>query len=375
VINVRVGDIFESRMQTLVNTVNCVGIMGKGLALEFKKRFPDMYEDYVDRCSAKQVRLGEPYLYHRLLTPWILNFPTKDHWRSVSRLSDITAGLEYLKKHYREWEITSLAVPALGCSNGQLEWRVVGPTLYQYLSQLDIPVELYAPYGTSGEDVDISFLRSSNLTSTNNVHEGYGKFIPAHIGLVEILARIEQEPYHWPVGRVTFQKITYFATMLGLPTGLQFGRGSYGPFSPELLPLVARLANNGLVQERQLGRMLAVKPGPTYKDVANRLQTELAQWEPIINQITDLFLRMRTQQAEVAATVHFTAQMLSREEGETVSEMAILDGVKRWKQKRRPPLSDEEIAQSIRDLNVLGWIKARPSPELPLAQDAALLDV
>ncbi len=143
-----VGNIFESKAQTLVNTVNCVGIMGKGLALEFKKLFPDMYEDYVARCKANKVRLGEPYLYRRLLSPWILNFPTKDHWRSVSRLSDIVAGLEYLEKHYHEWEITSLAVPALGCSNGQLEWRVVGPTLYRYLSRLDIPVELYAPYGT-----------------------------------------------------------------------------------------------------------------------------------------------------------------------------------------------------------------------------------
>ncbi|HEY0757410.1 MAG TPA: macro domain-containing protein [Ktedonobacteraceae bacterium] len=75
------GNIFESEMQTLVNAVNCVGIMGKGLALEFKKRFPEMYEDYVLRCKVKQVCPGEPYLYHGLLSPWIINFPTRDHWR------------------------------------------------------------------------------------------------------------------------------------------------------------------------------------------------------------------------------------------------------------------------------------------------------
>src|SRR5437667_2509521 len=142
------GDLFESSAQTLVNTVNCVGVMGKGLALEFKKRFPDMYEDYVRRCAAGQVRLGEPYLFRALLPPWILNFPTKDHWRSVSRLADIVAGLTYLERHYRAWGIESLAVPALGCNNGGLEWRVVGPTLYRHLSQLEIPVELYAPLGT-----------------------------------------------------------------------------------------------------------------------------------------------------------------------------------------------------------------------------------
>jgi uncharacterized protein YwgA/O-acetyl-ADP-ribose deacetylase (regulator of RNase III) len=374
-IRTRVSNIFESEMQTLVNTVNCVGVMGKGLALEFKKHFPDMYEDYVVRCNAKQVRLGEPYLYRRLLPPWILNFPTKDHWRSVSRLSDIIAGLEYLERHYHEWEITSLAVPALGCSNGQLEWRVVGPTLYRYLSRFDIPVELYAPYGTPEEEIEASFLAQDVFpTSTNNACKDSWKINPAYIGLVEILARIEREPYHWPIGRVTFQKIAYFATVLGLPTGLHFVRGSYGPFSSDLYPLITRLVNNGLIQEVQLGRMFAVKPGPTYEDAASAFRTELIQWESIINRITDLFLRMRTQEAEVAATVHFIAQVLNRESRGAISETAVLEGVKHWKQRRRPPLNDEEIAQAIRDLNLLGWIKAKPSSELPLAQEAALLD-
>src|SRR6266566_3992804 len=375
-IRTRVGNIFESEMQNLVNTVNCVGVMGKGLALEFKKRFPDMYEDYVARCNAKQVRLGEPYLYRRLLPPWILNFPTKDHWRSVSRLSDIVAGLEYLERHYHEWEITSLAVPALGCSNGQLEWRVVGPTLYRYLSRYDIPVELYAPYGTPVEEIEVSFLeQAATSTSSIDTRGDHWKIDPASIGLVEILARIGREPYHCPVGRITFQKIAYFATALGLPTGLHFVRGSYGPFSPDLHPLITRLVNNSLIQELQLGIMFAVKPGPTYGDAANAFRAELTQWEPLINRITDLFLRMRTQEAEVAATVHFTAQALDHGALGTVSEAAVLEGVKHWKQRRHPPLNDEEIAQAIRDLNLLGWIKAKPSSELPLAQDAALLEV
>jgi uncharacterized protein YwgA/O-acetyl-ADP-ribose deacetylase (regulator of RNase III) len=370
-----VGNIFESEAQTLVNTVNCVGIMGKGLALEFKKLFPDMYEDYVVRCKAKEVRLGEPYLYRRLLPPWILNFPTKDHWRSVSRLSDIVAGLEYLEKHYREWEITSLAVPALGCSNGQLEWRVVGPTLYRYLSRLDIPVELFAPYGTPEEEIETSFLaQTPGVTITNGSQTEKGKMNPAYVCLVEILARIEREPYHWPIGRTTFQKITYFATELGLPTGLHFVRGSYGPFSQDVRQLITRLVNNGLIQEVQLGNMFAIQPGPTYRDAAQTFRTELAQWESIINRIADLFLRMRTHEAEVAATVHFTAQALGRESQTPVTETVIFEGVKHWKQRRQPPLQDEEIAQAIRDLNVLGWIRAQPSSDLPLPQEEALLD-
>jgi len=157
-VKVLMGDILKSKAQTLVNTVNCVGIMGKGIALEFKEQFPDMFDDYVARCNRKEVRLGKPYLYKRLTPPWILNFPTKGHWRSVSRIEDIIKGLKYLLQHYQEWGVMSLAVPPLGCGQGQLEWKIVGPTLYRYLSQLEIPVELYAPYGTPHEELQPEFL-------------------------------------------------------------------------------------------------------------------------------------------------------------------------------------------------------------------------
>src|SRR5258708_1712885 len=157
-IKVLIGDLFKSSSQTIVNTVNCVGVMGKGIALEFKKRYPDMFLDYEKRCREGLVHLGAPYIYpegHRL----ILNFPTKDHWRSVANLDSIIKGLEYLKEHIQDWGITSLAVPPLGCGEGQLEWRVVGPTLYRHLRQVGIPVELYAPYGTPQEELDVHFLQ------------------------------------------------------------------------------------------------------------------------------------------------------------------------------------------------------------------------
>ena len=141
------GDLFTSEAQTLVNAVNCAGVMGKGLALAFKRRFPDMFQDYKDRCARGQVRLGEPYLCRRSAPPFILNFPTKDHWRSRSKLEDIVAGVGYLQRHYVEWDITSLAVPALGCGLGQLDWATVGPILHRLFSELTIPVALYAPVG------------------------------------------------------------------------------------------------------------------------------------------------------------------------------------------------------------------------------------
>ncbi|MGH7485124.1 MAG: macro domain-containing protein [bacterium] len=144
-VNLVTGDLFDSEAQTLVNAVNCAGVMGKGIALAFKRRFPEMFAEYRERCEDGRVRLGEPYLYRGQSLPYVLNFPTKNHWQAASKLEDIVAGLAYLETHYRAWGITSLAVPALGCGAGQFSWDVVGPALYNALARLAIPVALYAP--------------------------------------------------------------------------------------------------------------------------------------------------------------------------------------------------------------------------------------
>jgi O-acetyl-ADP-ribose deacetylase (regulator of RNase III) len=153
-----VGDILQSKAQTLVNTVNCVGVMGKGIALEFKNRFPEMYQDYVVCCERGEVKPGVPYLYRGLFPPQVINFPTKDHWKSLSNIGDVEHGLEYLLAHVVQWRVESLAIPALGCGNGQLEWRIVGPLIYRFVKQMDVPVEMYAPYGTSPKEATVEFL-------------------------------------------------------------------------------------------------------------------------------------------------------------------------------------------------------------------------
>lgn len=371
-ISVRIGDIFESPAQTLVNTVNCVGVMGKGIALEFKQRFPEMYDDYVQRCKAREVKLGRPYLYKRLTSPWILNFPTKDHWRSVSNLQDIVEGLEYLHANYRQWNIASLAIPPLGCGHGQLEWRVVGPTLYRHLKSLDIPVELFAPFGTPHEEVTLTFLDDARSDQLKRSDEAGFRVPPAWIALVEVLRGIEREPYHWPVGRTTFQKIAYFATESGIPTGFQYRRGSFGPYAPSLKRHIASLANNGLIREERLGRMFAVRTGPTFDDARRAYAGQLGQWRDTLDKITDLFMRMNTRQAEVAATVHFAAMELKQPQGNKPTELDILDRVMEWKQRRRPPLDRKEVALAVRNLNMLSWLDAEVSRDLPITEEEVL---
>jgi O-acetyl-ADP-ribose deacetylase (regulator of RNase III)/uncharacterized protein YwgA len=368
------GDMFRSNAQTLVNTVNCVGVMGKGVALEFKRRFPDMYRDYAERCARGEVRLGEPYIYSGgLFDPWVLNFPTKDHWRSVASLTDIERGLQYLLSRYREWGIESLAAPPLGCGQGQLEWRIVGPTLYRYLNRLEIPVELYAPYDTPHEELQTEFLAAAPDSRAPVVMPEPDFVKPAWIALVESLWRLEQEPYHWPVGRTTFQKMAYVATREGVPTGLMFQRGSYGPFAPELKAHVTRLVNNGLITEERLGRMLAVKVGPTFKDASQAYSGSISAWNAVLDRITDLFCRADSNRAEVLATVLFSEDQLRKASDRVPTERDVFEYVKQWKVRRKPPIDDYEIADTIRNLAALGWISVQPSPESPLPDDEAFV--
>lgn len=379
-IKAQVGDLFESPAQTLVNTVNCVGVMGKGIALEFKERFPEMYRDYAERCARGEVRLGRPYLYRSLFPPHVLNFPTKDHWRSVSKLSDIIAGLEYLEQHYREWGIESLAVPPLGCGQGGLEWRVVGPTLYRHLSRLDIPVEMYAPFGTPQEELEQGFLAGSDWATMESAPASSSQPLhisPATLALVEIIARITREPLHWPIGRVRVQKLAYFATEAGIPTGLHFMRGSYGPFSPDVKPLLTKLVNNGLVTEEPFGRMLALKPGPTYRDAVEHpsYRDALAAWGEVIDRVVDLLQRLSTDDAELAATVRSVWKALSQDGSGPITEARVIEGVQQWKQTRARPFEEDAIREAVRNLDVLGWIQVELDPAEMEADEAQLSQV
>lgn len=148
-----IGDLFESSAQVIVNTVNCRGVMGKGLALAFKERYPEMFRVYQQECKEGRLRIGRPTLYKKS-TPWILNFPTKDNWRANSKLEYIEQGLQYFVEHYKEVGIDSIAFPKLGAQNGKLDWDDVGPLMIKYLTQLNIPVYVYIAEGDNRYQVN-----------------------------------------------------------------------------------------------------------------------------------------------------------------------------------------------------------------------------
>lgn len=139
------GDLFESPANVLVNPVNTIGVMGKGLAREFKRRYPDMFAQYKAMCEAGEFEIGDLWLYEGV-DRRVLNFPTKAHWRSPSKPEYIEAGLRRFCVEYQAWDVQSIAFPALGCGHGELDFETeVRPLIERYLGELALDISVYTP--------------------------------------------------------------------------------------------------------------------------------------------------------------------------------------------------------------------------------------
>ncbi|MBQ7678681.1 MAG: macro domain-containing protein, partial [Butyrivibrio sp.] len=211
---IKIGDLFDSKCETIVNTVNCVGVMGKGIALEFKKKYPEMFEQYQSLCKEGKVQPGIPYVYQTAKGRKILNFPTKGHWRSPSQISFISDGLDWFIEHYAEYGIKSVAFPGLGCGNGGLSWNVVGPLMYHKLRKLPIEIEIYAPYGTKQEELGIDFL-SKETDSDDSDSSRMTAINPNWYLLLQAVRDLNQRSYSLNVGRTIYQKICYIMSRNG----------------------------------------------------------------------------------------------------------------------------------------------------------------
>jgi O-acetyl-ADP-ribose deacetylase (regulator of RNase III)/uncharacterized protein YwgA len=370
-VEILIGDIINDDSQTLVNTVNCVGIMGKGIALEFKEKFPEMFEDYRKRCAKKEVMPGVPYLYKNYYgSPVsIVNFPTKDHWRSASRIDDIKKGLDIFVNNYKKWNVRPVAFPPLGCGNGGLSWEDVGPLMYSKLSKLDIPVHIYAPYSTPKEQLKKSFLQQSKIS--HDLENGIiyrGKITPQKIMLLETLFRLEKMKYVSPVGRTIFQKINYMISESGIDLGFAFKQGTYGPYSEGAKNLIKEFSNNNLIVEEKAGRMIIIKTGSGYDKIREKYKQDIEENDQNIEKVVDLFSRIRnTTQAEEIATVYFVyCEIKKRKPYGKISEETIYEYVIDWKKYWSNEEKRRSIANAIRILTSLNWIDVTFSENLPI---------
>lgn len=353
---VKIGDIFESKCMTTVNTVNCVGVMGKGIALEFKKRYPEMFSDYVKKCKAGQVKTGTPYVFDNNDGTKILNFPTKDHWRSPSRLSFVVEGLEWFVKNYEKYGITSVAFPPLGCGNGGLTWEIVGPVMYQKLKKLPIDVEIYAPFGVSRNEITENFLAKTAVKD-----EAFGKsnlkVNPKWYLILEAVRELNGRTYSLKVGRTIYQKICYVMTRNGVKTGFTFTKGNYGPYSSDVKNSITALANANLIIEQTLGRMVSLSVSD--RVVIQEEQFSKEEWYAM-KKTVDLFGRVKsTDQAEMIATVLYSYDELKSKE-QKISDKDVYDFVMSWKPHWKQE-RDYEVCDTIHNLAMLSLISVSHS--------------
>lgn len=196
-------------------------------------------------------------------------------------------------------------------------------------------------------------------TDDSDVTDGY--VLPAWVAVASVLDRLQRHEHHWPVGRIMFQALAYFATQAGIPTGLDFQRDSYGPFAPPLERHLASLQNNEVVVERQVGDTFEIGVGSSYRDAVSRYRDCMEQWGTGVDRTADLMARMNTKTAEVAATVHFTARALAREYGRRPTATEVITSVEQW----TPKVGRSDIVDALAVLGLRGWL------EVELDDDAA----
>ncbi|MBW4694177.1 MAG: macro domain-containing protein [Lyngbya sp. HA4199-MV5] len=223
------GNLLESDAEALVNTVNCVGVMGKGLALQFKQAFPENFREYRQACQSGAVQPGQMLIVQtgRLDDPrYIINFPTKRHWRNPSQIKDIKTGLRALIEVVKRLGIRSIAIPPLGCGNGGLEWSQVAPLIESAFAEVpEVKVWVFEP-------PLVSRSHASSIAP-------FPKLTRARALLIELMNQYQSLDN--PLTVLEVQKLAYLLQSAGEPLRLQFMKGKYGPFAENLHPVLRQL--------------------------------------------------------------------------------------------------------------------------------------
>jgi len=220
-ITYKTGNILDARVAALVNTVNTVGVMGKGIALQFKHAFPENFKAYADAVNRKQIRTGEVQVVPVSSlngVQYIINFPTKNHWRYPSKPEWITAGLRNLRKKIEDYQIESIAIPPLGCGNGGLDWSVVKAEIESALQGLPVEIQVYEPSSAIRD-----LLAKEDKPAA-------ARLTPVRAMLLLLLYRYRAMGEH--ASEFAAEKLSYFLQRAGeTQLKLEFTKGYYGPYS------------------------------------------------------------------------------------------------------------------------------------------------
>jgi O-acetyl-ADP-ribose deacetylase (regulator of RNase III) len=337
------GDLLSADAQAFVNTVNTVGVMGKGIALQFKQAFPDNYSAYEAACKRGEVQLGKMFVYHRntFSNPRIIiNFPTKQHWRGKSKIKDIESGLRALIDVVTTEKICSIAVPPLGCGNGGLDWGQVRPRIEKAFSQVpEVAVHLFHPEGApKPEEMKVATKRPT-MTS-------------GRAAILGLLSRYTLPGYR--LSLLEIQKLAYFLQEAGQTLKLDFQKQRYGPYAENLHFVLQRIEGHFVRGYGDRSRDVSLHLFPdAVREAEEFLATETDTLERFAR-VANLIEGYETPYGlELLSTVHWIA---TREmpDARIDSEQAIA-GVHAWNDHKQKTFSLERIAAAWDRLRMEQW--------------------
>lgn len=342
-IELRTGDILKADAEAIVNTVNCVGIMGRGIALQFKKAFPANFRAYALACEEGEVQPGRMFVFDTgaFTNPrYIINFPTKRHWKGKSRIEDIDSGLIALAQEVRERGIKSIAIPPLGAGLGGLDWNDVRPRIEAALRDVpDLDVLIYQPNG------------APEVVKSRDVP----KMTPGRASLVTLMHRYLQGLMDPFVTLIEVQKLMYFMQEAGQPLRLNYVKHHYGPYAQNLSHVLHKVEGYFVSGYQDGGdqpdKELTIVPG-AIADAEAALEHE-PETHAHFNRVADLVEGFETPYGlELLATVHWVATR----EGADTPEKA-LERIHGWNERKRA-FTQRQVKIAFDTLQSKGWLAA-----------------
>ena len=324
VIRFKTGDMFAEEAEALVNTVNCVGVMGRGIALQFKRAYPSNFRAYAARCRRGEMKPGRVFVFDtgsEVPPRYIINFPSKRHWRGKSRLEDIESGLRSLVDEIRERDIRSVAVPPLGSGLGGLDWSLVRSRMLEAFEELhDVEVTVFEPGGGPAET------RPNRSTDVPRMTPGRA----ALVGLLDRYLRGLLDPF------VTLQeahKLMYFMQAAGEPLKLRFMKAHYGPYAENLRHVLHAIEGHMISGYADGGdrpdKRLSLVPGAV--DDAREFVATTTYTLTRFNRVADLVAGFESPFGlELLSTVHW---VVTEEHAGTAHE--VIEKAYAWNERKR----------------------------------------
>ncbi|MBN2290021.1 MAG: macro domain-containing protein [Candidatus Glassbacteria bacterium] len=338
------GNILEADAEALVNTVNCMGYMGKGIALQFKKAFPENFKAYHQACKASVVKPGSMYVFHtgNLFNPkYVINFPTKYHWRGKSRLEDINSGLSALIEEVRRLDLKSIAVPPLGCGLGGLDWEVVRPLIEKTFEAVPrVKVLLYEPAGAPE-------------AKTMPVGTARPRLTISRALLIKLMQQYSELNYRLTL--LEIHKLAYFLQETGQPLKLQLSPGVYGPYAPNLNKVLECLEGHfirGYGDTQKPDVEIGLMAGAAEEaDMFLRNEQEAKLRLEKVNQVIDGF--ETPYGMELLSSVHWVA--VHKNPPVKEPEIAI-ERIQNWNDRKRKMFKPDHIKIAWKRLQEEGWL-------------------